>query len=127
MLISAFCVVHYEAHEEKEAIQLSFYNDRCRLWCTWNRSGRLPILLSFLLSWFSNLLERHTKSGERFAQFLVSWHNFVGVPGVPFTLFCVLDTLQLVVSLHTELRNVHRVQEGICTQSTRVYMEYRIV
>ena len=64
--------------EENEAVQLSFYDERRRLWCAWNESGRLPTLLSFLLSGFCNLLEQHTRGGERFARFLVSWHNFVG-------------------------------------------------
>ena len=60
-----------EKEAMKEAMQLSLYDDRCRLWCAWNGSGRLPILQSFLLSWFCNLLEKHTKSGERFARVLV--------------------------------------------------------
>ena len=47
------------------------------MWRAWNESGRLPSLLSFLLSGCCDLLERHTKGGKRFARFLVSWHNFV--------------------------------------------------
>ena len=64
--------------DENEAVQLSFYDDRRRLWRLWIETGRLPTLLSFLLSGFCNLLERHTRGGERFARFLIAWHNFVG-------------------------------------------------
>lgn len=74
-IFAAFVKKHIE---KNEAVQLSFYEDRRRLWCTWNEDGRLTGLLSFLLSGFYDLLEQHTKGGERFARFLVSWHNFVG-------------------------------------------------
>ena len=50
--------------EENKAVQLSFYENRRRLWYAWNESGRLSTLLSFLLSGFCNLLECHTKGGE---------------------------------------------------------------
>ena len=59
-------------------MQLSFSGGSRRLWCAWNESGRLSALLSFLLLGFFDLLDQHTKSGEQFAQFLVSWHNFIG-------------------------------------------------
>ena len=64
--------------EENKAVQLSFYEDRRRLWGAWNERGRLSALLSFLLSGFCDLLGCHTKGGERFARFLIGWHNFVG-------------------------------------------------
>ncbi len=75
----SICTSFVKKHmEESEAVQLSFYEERRRLWCAWNESGRLSTLLSFLMSGFCDLLERHTKGGERFARFLVAWHNFVG-------------------------------------------------
>ena len=74
-IYSSFVKKHME---ESEAVQLSFYEERHTLWCAWNESGRLSALLSFLLSGFCDLLERHTTGVERFARFLVAWHNFVG-------------------------------------------------
>lgn len=63
--------------EENEAVQLSFYDDRRKLWCAWNESGRLPTQLSFLLSGFCDLFEQNTRGNERFARFLISWYNLV--------------------------------------------------
>ena len=57
--------------EENKAVQLLFYDDRRLLWRIWIETRRLPILLSFLLSGFCKLLERHTRGGERFAWFLI--------------------------------------------------------
>ena len=74
-IFTAFVKKHMD---ESEAVQLSFYEERRRLWYAWNESGRLSTLLSFLLSGFCDLLEHHTTGGERFARFLVAWHNFVG-------------------------------------------------
>ena len=38
-VFTAFVKKHVE---EKEAVQLSFYEDRGKLWCAWSESGRLP-------------------------------------------------------------------------------------
>ena len=63
-LRSADIASFVKKYMENEAVQLSFYEDRHRLWYAWNESGRLSTLLSFLLSGFCNLLECHTKGGE---------------------------------------------------------------
>ena len=36
------------------------------------------MLLSFLLTGFCDLIQKHIGGGERFANFLVLWYNFVG-------------------------------------------------
>ena len=52
-IFTAFVKKHMD---ESEAVQLSFYEERRRLWYAWNESGRLSTLLSFLLSGFCDLL-----------------------------------------------------------------------
>ena len=50
--LAIFCAFVKKHVEEKEAVQLSFYEERSKLWRSWNDCGRLPRLLSFFLSGF---------------------------------------------------------------------------
>ena len=51
-------------------------------------------LLLFLLSGFCDLLEQHTRGGQRFARFLISWHNFLGTlaQSIIYPFACPCDT-----------------------------------
>ena len=66
--------------ENKENAQLSLFQTRLNVWQYWKAasSTKLSCLLKFLVKGFCNLLSKHSKGKERFAQFLISWHMFVG-------------------------------------------------
>ena len=64
--------------EELERNHIDFFPSRRATWDHWKRAESLDVLLSFLLTGFCDLIQKHIGGGERFANFLVSWYNFVG-------------------------------------------------
>ena len=64
--------------EELERNHIDFFQSRRATWDHWKSAESLDALLSFLLTGFCDLLQKHIVGGERFANFLVSWYNFVG-------------------------------------------------
>ena len=100
-IITSFVTKHTE---ESEAVQLSFYDNRHRLGCAWNKSRRLPTLLSFLLSVFFDLLERHIRGNKQLAQFLGLYlpaSTITGVPEASFVFLHIPVTLLLASILVT--------------------------
>ena len=64
--------------EELEKNHIDFFQSRRVTWDHWKCAESLDVLLSFLLTGFCDILEKYIAGGERFANFLVSWYNFVG-------------------------------------------------
>ena len=64
--------------EELETNHIDFFPSRRSTWDHWENEESLDVFIAFLLTGFCDLLQKYTVAGERFANFLVSWYNFVG-------------------------------------------------
>ena len=72
---------------------------------SWKSSSKFEFLLKHLLDGFVTQFECHMIGSERFARFLIGWHNFVG------TIACSVLQTESSDSLWKDLTGTHNCSE----------------